>query len=380
MSATSVAIVGAAETAEIGTVELSALGLATDAARRALADCGLTPRDVDGIACTGLTPYLPTLVAHSLGIETRWVDATMVGGCSNLVHLRHAAAAIATGQCDIVLITHGESGRSGLGGPMVLPGPGGWQGQFELPYGTVGPMTVLTLGALRFLRDRGLDQRALADVVVAQREWASRNPRALRRDPITVDEVLAEPMVAYPFTRPMCCVTTDAGGAIVVTSAERARDLPRAPVHLLGAGEATGAAMASQMPDLTSSDAFRRTGAAAFADAGVSVDDLDHAMLYDATAHLPLMALEDLGIVPRGEAGAFVHDGHTAVGGRLPVNTSGGGLSYTHSGMYGMYALQESIRQLRGEAPAQVDGVEVSLTHAIGGMFQAAATTILSTR
>jgi len=151
-------------------------------------------------------------------------------------------------------------------------------------------------------------------------------------------------------------------------------------VHLLGAGEATGAAMASQMPDLTSSDAFRRAGAAAFADAGVSVDDLDHAMLYDATAHLPLMALEDLGIVPRGEAGAFVHDGHTAVGGRLPVNTSGGGLSYTHSGMYGMYALQESIRQLRGEAPAQVDGVEVSLTHAIGGMFQAAATVILSTQ
>jgi acetyl-CoA acetyltransferase len=377
MSATSVAIVGAAESTEIGTVELSALGLATDAARRALADCGLTPRDIDGIACTGLTPYLPTLVAHSLGIETRWVDATMVGGCSNLVHLRHAANAIATGQCDVVLITHGESGRSGLGGPMMLPGPGGWQGQFELPYGTVGPMTVLTLGALRFLRDRGLDPRALADVVVTQREWASRNPRALRRDPITVDEVLAEPMVAYPFTRPMCCVTTDAGGAIVVTSAARARDLPRPPVHLLGAGEATGAAMASQMPDLTSSDAFRRAGAAAFADAGISTTDIDHAMLYDATAHLPLMALEDLGIVPRGEAGAFVHDGHTAPGGSLPVNTSGGGLNYTHSGMYGMYALQESIRQLRGEAPAQVDGVEVALTHAIGGMFQAAATVIL---
>ncbi len=379
MSATSVAIVGAAESAEIGTVDLSALGLATDAARRALADCGLTPRDVDGIACTGLTPYLPTLVAHSLGIEARWVDATMVGGCSNLVHLRHAAAAIQTGQCDVVLITHGESGRSGLGGPMMLPGPGGWQGQFELPYGTVGPMTVLTLGALRFLRDRGLDASALADVVVAQRDWASRNPRALRRDPITVDEVLAEPMVAYPFTRPMCCVTTDAGGAIVVTSVERARDLPRPAVHLLGAGEANGAAMASQMPDLTSSDAFRRAGAAAFADAGVSAGDIDHAMLYDATAHLPLMALEDLGLVPRGEAGAFVHDGHTAPGGRLPVNTSGGGLNYTHSGMYGMYALQESIRQLRGEAAAQVDGVEVALTHAIGGMFQAAATVILAT-
>ena len=211
-------------------------------------------------------------------------------------------------------------------------------------------MTLLTLGTMRFLRDRGLDRSVLARVVVAQREWAARNPRALRRDPITVDAVLDAPLVAYPFTRPMCCVATDAGGAVVVTSAERARDLPRPPVHVRGTGEANGAAMASQMPDLTSSDAFRRAGAAAFADAGVTPADIDHAMLYDAAANIPLMALEDLGFVPRGDSGAFVTDGHTAIGGRLPVNTNGGGLNYTHSGMYGMYALQESIRQLRGEA------------------------------
>ena len=236
----SAAIVGAAETAEIGTVALSSLGLATDAARRALADCGLTPADVDGVASSGLNPYLPTIVAHSLGIEARWVDATMMGGCSNLIHLRHAVAAIGSGQCDVVLITHGESGRSHIGGPIFRPGPDSWQGQFELPFGTVGPMTLLTLGALRFLRDRGLDRTPLARVVVAQREWATRNPRALRRDPITVDAVLDAPLVAYPFTRPMCCVATDAGGAVVVTSAERARDLPRPPVHVLGTGEADG--------------------------------------------------------------------------------------------------------------------------------------------
>jgi acetyl-CoA acetyltransferase len=374
-----VAIVGAAETEEIGTVPLSSLGLATSAARRALADCGLTPADVDGVAISGLNPYLPVLVAHSLGIEARWVDATMVGGCSNLVHLRHAAAAIGAGQCEVVLVTHGESGRSGIGGPTFRPGADSWQGQFELPYGTVGPMTLLTLGTLRFLRDRGLGREALAQVVVAQREWATRNPRALRRDPITVDEVLDAPLVAYPFTRPMCCVTTDAGGAFVVTSAERARDLRRPPVYVLGTGEATGAAMASQMPDLTSSDAFRRAGAAAFAAANLTPADVDHAMLYDATAGIPLIALEDLGLVERGESGVFVAGGHTAIGGRLPVNTNGGGLNYTHSGMYGMYALQESIRQLRGEAAAQVDGVRTSLTHAIGGMFQAAATAVLST-
>jgi acetyl-CoA acetyltransferase len=241
-------------------------------------------------------------------------------------------------------------------------------------------MTLLTLGALRFLHDRGLDRVALANVVVAQRAWAARNPRALRRDPITVDEVLDAPLVAYPFSRPMCCVTTDAGGAVVVTSAGRARDLSRPAVHVLGTGEATGAAIVSQMPDLTSSDAFRRSGASAFAAARMRPRDIDHAMLYDATASIPLMALEDLEFVPRGDSGAFVADGNTAIGGSLPVNTNGGGLNYTHSGMYGMYALLESVRQLRGEAAAQVEGVTTSLTHTIGGMFQAAATAILSTQ
>jgi acetyl-CoA acetyltransferase len=375
-----VAIVGAAETEEIGTVAKSSLGLAADAARRALADCGLTVADVDGVAMSGLNPYLPTLLACSLGIEARWVDATMVGGCSNVVQLRHAVAAVRTGQCEVVLIAHGESGRSHIGGALFRPAPDSWQGQFELPFGTVGPMTLLTLGALRFLRDRGLDRRALAEVVVAQRGWAARNSRALRQDPITMSEVLDAPLIAYPFTRPMCCVTTDAGGAIVLTSAERARDLPRPPVYVLGTGEATGAAMASQMRDLTSSDAFRHAGAVAFADARLAPSHIDHAMLYDATAVLPLMALEDLGFVAHGDSGAFVADGHTSVGGQFPVNTNGGGLNYTHSGMYGMYALQESVRQLRGEAAAQVAGVTTSLTHAIGGMFQAAATAILSTQ
>ena len=338
----------------------------------------MTPADVDGVASSGLHPYLPSLVAHSLGIEARWVDATMVGGCSNLVHLRHAVAAIEGGQCDVVLIAHGESGRSGIGTGMFRPPPDGWQGQFELPFGTMGPMTLLTLGdAALPPRPRPRPRRR------SRRSWsrnATGRPGTRGRcgaTPSPSTRCSTRPLVAYPFTRPMCCVVTDAGGAVVVTSAERARDLPRPPVHVLGAGEANGAAMASQMPDLTSSDAFRRAGAAAFASAGLAPSDVDHAMLYDAAAILPLMALEDLGFVPRGESGAFVADGHTAIGGSLPVNTNGGGLNYTHSGMYGMYALQESIRQLRGEAPAQVDGVRVSLTHAIGGMFQAAATVLL---
>ncbi|MGE0881864.1 MAG: thiolase [Acidimicrobiia bacterium] len=375
---TGVAIAGAAESTEIGSVPtLSGMGLALDAARRALTDCGLTPQDVDGVAAAGLTPYLATQVAHQLGIEARWVDGTMIGGCSNLVHLRHAAAAIAAGHCEVVLIAHGESGRSHIGGPVYRHGPDSWAGQFELPMGSAGPMTLLTLGTQRFLRDRGLDATALARVTSIQRDWATRNPRALRRDPITVDDVLAADVIAYPFTKPMCCVTTDAGGAIVMTSAERARDLARPPVYVWGTGEATGAALASQMPDLTSSEAFRRSGAAAFAEAKLSPAHIDHAMFYDAVAALPLMALEDLGFIARGESGAFVADGHTAAGGSLPTNTTGGGLSYTHSGMYGMYALLESVRQVRGEAAAQVDGVRTSICHTIGGMFQGAATVIL---
>jgi acetyl-CoA acetyltransferase len=344
-----VAVVGAAESTDIGTVpNLSSTGLALDAARRALADCGLQPADVDGIAAAGLQPYIATQIAHQLGIKAGWVDATMLGGCSNVLHVRHAVAAITSGQCEVVLIAHGESGRSRIGGPVFRHGPDTWPGQFEVPFGTAGPMTLLTLGTMRFLHDRGLDPRALAQVVVTQREWAAGNPRALRRAPITVDEVLAADVVAYPFTKPMCCPVTDAGGALVLTSAERARDLPRPPVYICGTGEANGAAMTSQMPDLTSSDAFRRSGAAAFADAGMAPSDIQHAMLYDAVAILPLMALEDLGFVARGDSAAFVAEGRTAIGGQLPVNTNGGGLNYTHSGMYGMYAIQESIRQLRG--------------------------------
>jgi acetyl-CoA acetyltransferase len=376
----SIAIAGAAETQRLGAIpDQSMLALHAEAALRALADCGLAPRDVDGLACAGLQPYLPTQVAHYLGLAPRWADATMLGGCSFLIHVRHAAAAIAAGQCEIALITHGESGRSRLGmGAFAGPGPDSLQGQFELPFGTAGPTTLLTLGALRFMKETGLALEQLAGVVAAQSCWAALNPRAARRTPLSVDEVLAAEVVAWPFTRPMVCLVSDGGGALVLTSAERARDLPRAPVYLLGSGEATEVPMASQLPDVTRSRAFRSAGEQAFREAGIARRDIDHLMLYDAVAHLPLMMLEDLGFLARGESGGFVAAGRTAPGGSLPVNTNGGGLCYAHTGMYGMFLLQESVRQLRGEAAAQLPGVRTSLAHGIGGMFQAAATVILS--
>jgi acetyl-CoA acetyltransferase len=376
----SIAIAGAAETQKLGVIpDQSMLALHADAALRALADCGLAPRDVDGIACAGLQPYLPTQIAYTLGIEPRWADGTMLGGCSSLILVRHAAAAIAAGYCNTVLVTHGESGRSRLGmGAFAGPGPDSLQGQFELPFGTAGPPTLLTLNALRFLAETGNTREQVAAVVSAQSRWAARNPRAGRPKPVSVAEVLGAEPIAWPFTRLMLCLVSDGGGALVLTAAERARDLRRAPVYLLGGGEATEVPMASQLADPTSSRAFRRSAEQAFAEAGLARSDVDHLMLYDAVAHLPLMMLEDLGFAERGASGAFIAAGHTAPGGSLPVNTNGGGLCYAHTGMYGMFLLQESVRQLRGEAAAQVEGVRTSLAHGIGGMFQAAATLILS--
>jgi acetyl-CoA acetyltransferase len=372
-------IVGAAETERIGVVpELSALELHADGARRALADAGLTIADVDGVAAAGQSPIA---VAHYLGITPTYVDTTSVGGCSFLVHVRHAAAAITAGLCEVVLITHGESGRSRVGaGPRVMDASSP-QGQFEAPYGPMGPPTMFPIGVLRFMLETGLTHEQLASVAVAQRRWSAWVPRAMYRDEITVDDVLASRMVAYPMHLLECCLVTDGGGALVVTSAARAAALPgpKPPVYVLGTGEAAETPLVSMMKDFTRSEAFRLSSAAAFAESGLGVADVDHLMVYDAFAHLPIYGLEDLGFVGRGEAGAFVAEGHTSPGGRLPMNTNGGGLSYTHTGMYGMFLVQESVRQLRGEAAAQVEGVEVSLAQGVGGMFMAAGTLVLGT-
>jgi acetyl-CoA acetyltransferase len=238
---------------------------------------------------------------------------------------------------------------------------------------------MFTLTALRFMKETGLTHEQLASVAVAQREWAARNPRAAMRDPVTVEDVLASRLVAYPFHLLECCLVTDGGGALVVTSRERAGALGtrRPPVYVLGTGEAAESPIISQMEDFTTSKAFRLAGQAAFAEAKIRHEDVDHLMVYDAFAHVPIYGLEDLGFVGRGEAGAFVAEGHTLPGGRLPMNTNGGGLSYTHTGMYGMFAIQEAVRQLRGEAAAQVPDVEVSVVLGNGGMFMSAATLVL---
>jgi acetyl-CoA acetyltransferase len=374
-----VVVIGAAET-DLGALPtLSALDLRAQAASRALADAGLTITDVDGITSAVDSPVD---VAHYLGIVPRWYDGTSVGGCSFVVHVRHAAAAISAGLCSTVLVLHGESGRSRVGQPSRVPPPASLFGQFEAPYGTFGPPTLFTLPALRFMHETGTTHEQLAAVAAAQSRWAAGNPRASRNVARTVAEVLASPLVAYPFHRLECCVVTDGGGALILTSRERAAasGTRKPPVYLLGTGEATGVPLVSMLEDATSFDAFRRSSQAAFAEAGISRTDVDHLMIYDAFAHLPLYELQDLGFVARGEASAFVEGGHTSPGGQLPLNTNGGGLCYTHTGMYGMFAMLESIRQLRGEAFAQVPGVQVSFVQAIGGMFGAAASVVFANR
>jgi len=375
-----VAIVGASETTELGRIpHLSQLQLHADAALNAMSDAKIKPSDIDGVATAGASP---TEIVHYLGIEPRWADGTSVGGCSFMLHVRHAVAAIEAGHCKTVLITHGESGRSGVGRGGFFGGGGGASlaGQFEMPYGPNGPTTMFTVGVLRYMKEFGLTHEQLASVAVVQREWAGLNPRAMYRDPITVADVLESRMIAYPFHKLECCLVTDGGGALILTAAERAIDFPTKPVYILGTGESVETPMISQMQDLTTSRSFRIAGGDAMQSAGISHDDVDHLMVYDAFAHLPIYGLEDLGFVGRGEAGAFIEDGHTRPGGALPLNTNGGGLSYMHSGMYGMYALQESVRQIRGTAAAQVTDAEVSVCLGVGGMFAASGCIVMGSQ
>ena len=371
-----VIIAGAAETDKVGRLPgHSTLALHLEAARNALADAGLTTRDIDGIA-TVSSPG-PVQVAHALGIMPTWVDGTGVGGTSFLLHVRHAIAAIRAGYARTVLITHGESGRSrvGAGGyRMDLSSP---PGQFEAPYGTLGPTTTFTIPMLRYMKEHGLTHEQLAYVAVAQRKWAAKNPRAMFQEQITVEDVFASRMVAYPFHLLECCLVTDGGGALIITAADRAAEFPKPPVHILGTGEASETPMISQMADFTESQAFRLAGQAAFAEAGITTGDVGHLMIYDAFAHVPIYGLEALGFVKKGEAGPFIAEGNTEPGGSLPLNTNGGGLSYTHTGMYGMFAIQEGVRQIRGEAAAQAGEPQISVVLGNGGMFATSGVLVL---
>jgi acetyl-CoA acetyltransferase len=374
-----IAIVGAAESDAVGKQpEKSALMLHAEGARNALADAGLSVRDVDAVLSTGR--QTANDIPEYLGIRARYLDNTQMGGCSFIAHLEHALGLINAGIAEVVLITHGESGRSRVGMESTSFPPESPAGQYEMPFGIGGPATRYALAATRHMHEYGTTREQLAEVAVATRKWACLNPRAAMRDPITIADVLQSRPMSWPFTLLDCCLVTDGGGALVVTSAERAADCRQRPVWVLGTGEATCHSIISQMPRFHVWDAAVLSGERAFEMSGVRHADIDLAMFYDAFTIVPILALEALGFCGLGEGGPFVAGQRTAPGGAFPMNTNGGGLSYTHSGMYGMYLLVEAVKQLRGECgERQVKDARTAICHGTGGILSAAATAILST-
>jgi acetyl-CoA acetyltransferase len=371
------AIVGAAES-DLGEVGpgFTPLDLIGQATGRALADAGLNKEDVDGLFSASAYYSMATVSAGEyLGIRPRYSDATNMGGSSFVSHLLHAAAALEAGLCEVALVAYASTQRSGGGfrGVSDPPNP------YEAPYGPRYPVSMYALAASRHIHEYGTTREQLAGVAVAAREWAKLNPKAFKRDHLTVEDVLASRMISSPLSLLDCCLVTDGGGALIVTSAERAKDLRKAPVYLLGAGEAHWHRNISQMPDLTVTAAVD-SGPRAYERAGVGPEDVDVAMLYDAFTINPILFLEDLGFCEKGEGGAFVEGGRIAPGGELPVNTNGGGLSYNHPGMYGLLLLIEGVRQLRGECgERQVRGARVALAHGNGGVLSSQVTAVLGT-
>ncbi len=302
MQPKTVAVVGAAETTKLGVIpDMSQIQLHADAALNAMADAGLKPTDIDGVATAGETPMQ---IAHYLGITPTWVDGTSVGGCSFMIHVRHAAAAIDAGLCDTVLITHGESGRSGRRAhPRRRARRPAWPASSSSPTGRWGRRPCSPIPVLRYMKTYGVTEETWRWSAVVQREWAGKNPRATFQDPITVDDVLNSRMIAYPFRLLMCCLVTDGGGALILTAAERAKEFPtQAGLH---PGHRRERRDADGQPDggLHLVARVPRVGPKAFAEAGISHSDVDHLMIYDAFAHLPIYGLEDLGLCPARRGG-----------------------------------------------------------------------------
>jgi acetyl-CoA acetyltransferase len=371
------AIVGVAESDVGKTPHLTALSQQALAARAALAEAGLGAGDVDAVFSAGNWGWAPQMtVAEYLGIQPRYTDGTNIGGASFEAHAGHAAAAIEAGLADVALITYGSTQRTGKS--RNAPRPATLTGQFELPYGLPQPVGAYALAAMRHMHQYGTTSEQLANVAVGAREWARLNERAYYRDPITVEDVLTSPMICEPLHKLDCCLVTDGGGAVVVAAEDRWADVATRPVIVLGHGETHTHATIVNMPDLTVTGAAS-SGPAALRMGGVTHDDIDVAEIYDSFTITVLLTLESLGFCKPGEAGEFVAAGRTAPGGGFPMNTNGGGLSYTHPGMYGIFLLIEAVRQLRGDftGSRQVPGAQLALVHGTGGVLSSAATIVL---
>lgn len=361
-----IAVVGAYEHPRRWAPDKTAYQIAAESAQAALADAGLTIADVDGYATSGVGPIGALSMCHHLNLKPDWIDSTAIGGSSFVAQVAYAGAAIRAGLCRTVLITYGSTAASerfaiGTGGGFSTDPPD----NFDVPY---GPTIVGAYGmvAQRHMHEYGTTSEQLAEIAVTMRRHAGLNPNAKYRDPITVEDVLASRVISSPLHLLDCCVISDGGGALVVTSAERARDLKKRPVLVLGAGVANRHNGIGQRDILDI--AARQSGARAFERAGVKHGDVDLCMIYDSFTITVLATLENLGFCKLGEGGAFVQDGRIGLGGALPVNLDGGGLSSNHPGMRGIFLVIEAVKQLRGEAGArQVEDAQIALCHGTGG-------------
>jgi len=344
---------------------------------RALDDCGLKLKDIDGLFSATTQSRMSVLgLAEYLGINPPFLGSTIVGGSSFEYHVAHAMSAIEQGLCEVAVIAYGSTqrsvGRKQASVREVNP--------YETPFKPFLPSSAYALAASRHMHQYGTTREQLAAVAVAAREWALLNPKAWEKKPLSIADVLAARMVSYPFTVRDCCLVTDGGGAIILTSAARAKSLKKKPVYVLGCGQSATHANITSMPDLTVTGALT-SGKAAYDMAKLGPAEIDVIELYDAFTINTILFLEDLGFCKKGEGGAFVSGGRIGPKGSVPVNTNGGGLSYCHPGMYGLLILIEAVRQLRGECGVrQVAGCEVGLVHGNGGVLSSQATVILGTQ
>lgn len=357
--------------------EHTALSMVTLASREALAEAGLESADVDGVFSFRMGDMSAVQVSEYMGLRPRYVESSDMQGSAPLSFVLHAMAALDAGLCDVALIAFAAKGRTGHPDYGTY-NPQSLHAQFEEPYGLPTPLGHYAMAAARHMHEFGTTPEQLARVAVAAREWAALNPKAWKRDPITVDDVLESRMICSPIRRLDCCVVTDAGGAVVLTRADRARDAVKKPVRVLGAGESISHTSLSQAGDLARPRVGRESAKRALEMSGVGLDSMDFAQIYDAFTISVLLALEDIGFCKPGESGAFVEEGALAPGGRMPTFTSGGGLSYTHPGAFGIFLIIEAVRQLRGEAGArQIQDASVGMAHAIAGTMSCGASLVL---
>ena len=375
-----VAIVGAGES-QIGiTPHKNLMELGVEASLNALDDAGVSVRDVDGIFTAGPGGNALNAVTEYLGLTPRYIDSTSVGGTSYIIAVEHAVTALMAGLCEVALVFHGEQARSRIGTAGGGPARSTYGGQLEEPFAPTGAVSQVGLSAVRHMHEYGTTREQMAEVAVSTRKWASMNPRAVMREPTSVEEVLNGPMIAWPFTIAMCCLVMDAGGAVVLTTAERAKDLKTKPVYVAGTAESITHNNVHQMKDMTFWEACAKNGERVFPMAGVDRKDIDVAEIYDAFVFNPMLAIEALGFAKIGESGDFVSNGGTAPGGHFPMNTHGGGLSYVHPGPYGIFPLIEGVRQMRGETgERQVANAHHALINGMGvGFMSVCGTLILS--